>query len=158
MTENVKIIKDKLSDKNNKLYKKLFEKCFDEKWESNIPFADDNIYTVISESGSLVGFCFVHNSPPYNMGESGSFLYNLCVDTNYRNLGIATALIDSVLLDHPKCYCHMLRDSKLMKNWKKIGVWRDKFVEYATGFSEVKTQVDMISSDHYDAKENIIYL
>jgi ribosomal protein S18 acetylase RimI-like enzyme len=154
-----------LTRKNEETFKQIFKKCFTESWRASIPFPKDPIIAALNSRGDVVGFCFVHNETPYTMKYGqGSFMYNLCVDPQYRKQGVASNIIKHVTREYPKCYSHSLVESNhnmMTRNgWKRIGVWREKFIEYVFGV-EVEKEIEVpleLNTKNYDPDENVIYL
>lgn len=158
-------VKHYLTRHNENTYKEIFKQCFNEPWKNSIPFKKDPIIAAVDNKNNVVGFCFVHSETPYPMTYGpGAFMYNLCVAPEHRRRGAATAIIEHVQLTYKQVYSHMVVDGlyhDLMTKlgWVRIGVWREKNIEYATGFTDmVEVDDDPIRSDHYDPDENVIYL
>lgn len=158
--------KHELTRYNESTYKQIFKQCFPDKWSDSIPFKTDPIIAAHAPDGRVVGFCFVHSEPPYTMTYGAApFMYNLCVSPDSRNLGAGTAILDRVRALYPQVYSHMLVSDAYhgmltKRGWKRIGVWREKFVEYSAGF-EVTEEVDVpkdVCTDHYDPDENVVYI
>jgi len=157
-----------LTRKNENVYKQIFKMCFDDSWKTSIPFVRDPIFEAQDEAKNVTGFCMVHSEPPYQMKYGPApFLYNLCVDPKYRKQGVATSLLCFIAEKYGRLYSHMLATDPyhefMTKNgWKRIGVWREKFVEYCYGFDVLdefnEQHVDVIRTPHYDPDENVVYL
>lgn len=160
------IVTHHLTRHNETTYKQIFKRCFAEKWKASIPFPKDPIVAAQDSRGQVVGFCFVHAETPYPMTHGpGAFMYNLCVDPEHRKKGAGTAILQRVKRDYKQVYAHMLASEQFhslmtRQDWKRIGVWREKYIEYACGF-EVTAEAEMptvLNTEFYDPDENVTYI
>ncbi len=162
----VNIVISSLTRDNEKKYREIFQKSFkNERWSTAVPFPKDAVYTASLDDGTVLGFCMLHAETPYAFKYgAGSFIYNLCVAPDYRGRGVASAIVQKVLADAPRCYAHsFVEDDKLnmwfvKRGWTFIGVFRELYSEYCIGFPEAETvEKNYIRTDHYDMIENVIY-
>ena len=167
---NIEVKKINFTSKNlsiQKACRKIFKEAWPlNNWVDNIPYPNDDVYCAFKED-EIIGFCMIHDNPPppaKPINEAGTYMYNLCVLKNYRNLGVAKLLLSKVVEDNPKCYLHMPIDHQLLgwitrHGWTEIGSSIHNLVEYSYGFSSsVKHLNSLKSNEHYDSDENIIYL
>lgn len=161
------IVKHLLTRKNEQTYKQIFKNCFSETWRISVPFPKDTIIAALNDIGDVIGFCMVHNTTPYTMSKGdGAFMYNLCVDTKFRKQGVATLILKFVATLYPQVYAHVAvqsdyHDSLMARSgWKRIGIWREKYIEYCFGFDVINETMipETLFIQNYDPDENVIYL
>lgn len=169
MMQTVHTVKKvQLSPRNEKYFKAIFNKSFDEKWKPSVPFPADPVYAVYEEDRP-VGFCMVHDAPPYPFLGSQSdkvdtrpYMYNLCVDPAHRGRGVATAIIEHLKSQHTDILAHMTTSSDSQwfekRGFNRIGVWRGNLVEYSSGTVASNPVKVLESTPYYDPEENCVYL
>lgn len=155
--------KVKLSEDNHFIYSKLFKRCFTEKWKSSVIDIDDDVYAAFDNT-KLVGFCMTHPTTAKKMKFGpGVYMYNLCVDPEYRRNGVGSSIVNAVTSEYPLCYSHipMNDDDKSMfmnkAGWTRIGT-QYHYYEYAKGYDLIEAPKKEYNLKHYDAVQNIIYL
>ena len=144
--------------------KQCFERVFTEKWNTQTPFMTDVVYLQTDEK-RVIGFAMVHEVPPYKFGK-GPYVYNLGVDPEYRGKGVGRALLAAIAADHSEYCLHVNLDSKFHKYFMKLGFkllgQHRLWAEYQNGRPSIAVQqvepAPLAANDHYDARENIVYL
>lgn len=168
---NIKIGKEKLSPDNEREYRTVFKKCFPaESWKVSVPFVADQFYAIRIDT-ALVGFCCVHDTPPYKLSvDNGVWIYNFCVDPSYQKQGHGLALMQTTMTDYPKKLLHVETNNVAGQQFveragfRKLGLWRQKFIEYCHGYdvadqtATVAKEIVKIDRRTYDPDENLIYL
>lgn len=155
-----------IDEKTRAAMKTIFTRALSENWAKAVPFKEDIVY-LARQGEKIVGFCMIHEGPPQksfkSLDSKTPYLYNFCVDPGYQRKGVGTALLSSLPYDTIALHMEMtnLHHKWLLKRqWKPLGKWREKFVEYVLSKTRViaPAVITPALTQHYDPVENLIYL
>jgi GNAT superfamily N-acetyltransferase len=180
----------KLSKTNKSNIRKTFKKSFrNTNWADASPYPTDNVIyvkncknTTPPVADRIVGFLMYHTDMEQNKSfgfehNEYPYIYNLCVQPQFRNNGMATAMIERMKELHSGLNLHHIASSGAKKahDWfTKRGfirgdVWRVNHAQYTwehNNATEVAEQLlsnsgqirDIVVSPYYDQLGNFFYL
>ena len=152
---------------NVKHLKSIFKRSFGESWKNAISDRKDKTFVVYKKNRiKPVAFCMIHDTPPYEFKcGSGVYMYNLCVDPEFRDNGIGTQLVNKVKEyfgnKNVNVHFHTKIDDTRAHQWMvKRGFYLHNEWKHLLESSTIgtKTVFKQTEYTHYDPVENLIYM
>jgi GNAT superfamily N-acetyltransferase len=177
---------NKLSKTNKSNIKKTFKKSFKQaSWVESVPYLTDNVIYVKNckdtdppVADKIVGFLMYHTDIEQNKlfgfeHKEYPYIYNLCVQPQFRNNGMASAMIERMKEAHDGLNLHHVastgtqeaHDWFIKRGFIRGDVWRVNHAQYTWEKNNVELTLtenekvkDIIVSPYYDQAGNFFYL